>query len=116
MPSKPKLFTYMKFKETFYTEDYVKYCKNTRRSLIAQFRVGILPLHIETGRFRNKQRAQANCPICNTGVEDEYHFVCICEEYSQFREMFYAKVVDDEFDVMSNEERFVYLINNCWKN
>ncbi len=25
----------------------------------------------------------------------------------------YAKVVDLEF--MSNEEKFVYLINNCWK-
>ncbi len=27
----------------------------------------------------------------------------------------YAKVVNVEFNVMSNEEKFVYLINNCWK-
>ncbi len=51
----------------------------------------------------------------NTGVEDEFHFVCICEEYSHFREVLYAKVVNVEFNVMSNEEKFVYLINNCWK-
>ncbi len=49
----------------------------------------------------------------NTCVEDEYHFVCICETYSHFREILYAKVVNVEFNVMSNEERFVYLINNC---
>ncbi len=29
--------------------------------------------------------------------------------------MFYAKVIHVEFNVMSNEETFVYLINNCWK-
>ncbi len=29
--------------------------------------------------------------------------------------MLYAKVVNDEFNVMSNEENFVYVINNCWK-
>ncbi len=54
-------------------------------------------------------------PICNTGEEDEFHFVCICEEYSQFIEILYAKVVNVEFNVMSNEEKLVYLINNCWK-
>ena len=116
LPSKPKLRTYMKFKDNVYTEDYVKYCKNRRRrSLLAQFRLGILPLHIETGRFRKKQPEERICPICNTGIEDEYHFVCICEEYSHFREMLYNKVVNVEFNVMSNEEKFVYLINNCWK-
>ncbi len=64
-------------------EDYVKYCKNRRsRSLIAQFRLGILPLHIETGTFRNKQPEEGICPICNTDVEYKYNIVCICEEYS----------------------------------
>ncbi len=75
----------------------------------------VIPLHIETGRFNNKLPEERTCPISNTGVEDECHFVCICEEYSQFREILYAKVVDIEFKVMSNEEKFVYLINYCWK-
>ncbi len=83
--------------------------------MISQFRLGILPLYIETGRFRNKQPEERTCPICNTGVEDQFHFVCICEEYSHFREILYARVVNVEFNVMSNEEKFVYLINNCWK-
>ncbi len=99
----------MKFKDNVYTEDYVKHCKNRGRSLITQCRLGILQLHIETGRFWNKQPEERIWLICNTGVEDEYHFVCIWEEYFQFREMLYTKVVNVEFNVMPNEERFVYL-------
>ncbi len=54
LPTKPKLRTYVKFKENICTEDYVKHCTSRRkRLLIAQFRIGILPLHIETGRFRD---------------------------------------------------------------
>ncbi len=35
---KPKLCTYMKFKDNIYTEKYVQYCSfNRRRSLLAQF-------------------------------------------------------------------------------
>ncbi len=40
------MYICMKFKDNVYTENYVKYCKNMRRSLIAQFRFGILPLHM----------------------------------------------------------------------
>ncbi len=54
LTSKPKLHTYMKFKDNIYTEKYIQYCSfMKRRSLLAQFRLGILPLHIETGTFRN---------------------------------------------------------------
>ncbi len=54
LTSKPKLYTYMKFKDNIYTEKYGQYCSFwKRRSLLAQFQLGILPLHIESGRFRN---------------------------------------------------------------
>ncbi len=50
---KPKLRTYVLFKENNCTENKVKYCMSRQqRSLIAQLRLGILPIHIETGRFR----------------------------------------------------------------
>ena len=36
------------------TEDYIKLCSSRRkRSLLAQFRMEILPIALETGRFRN---------------------------------------------------------------
>ncbi len=67
----------MKFKDNIYIEKYVKYSSfRKRRSLLAKFRLGILPLNFETGRFRNmKERL---CFICNTNViEDEQHFACV---------------------------------------
>ncbi len=73
--------------------------------MFVQFRLGILPLHNETGRFRNQQPEERIGLIC---AEDEPHFTCICEEYSQFREILYDKVVYVEFNVMSREEQFVF--------
>ncbi len=69
----------MKFKDNIYTEKYVQYCSfRKRRSLLTQFRLGILPLHIETGRFRNMKPEERLCFICNTNViEDEQHFACV---------------------------------------
>ncbi len=49
--------TYVKFKENIETESYIKYCMlRSRRSLLAQLRLGILPLHLEKGRFRSKKK------------------------------------------------------------
>ncbi len=48
-----------------------------QRFLIAQLRLAILPIHIETGRFRGTQLSDRICQLCDTQeVEDEIHFVC----------------------------------------
>ncbi len=48
------------------------------KSLMATFRIGILPLHIETGRFRDYKTDDRACFICNSGeVENEVHFMCV---------------------------------------
>ncbi len=50
---KPNLRTCIKFKDTFITEEYTKHCNSRcKRSLLAQFRIGILPIGTETGRFK----------------------------------------------------------------
>ena len=52
LPKKPKLRTYILFKEKFETEWYVQHSLSRKaRSLLAQFRCGVLPLKIETGRL-----------------------------------------------------------------
>jgi hypothetical protein len=91
--AKPKLRTYNKFKEDIKTENYVKYCiQRRRRSLFAQFRIGILPLHLETGRFRNKKVEERTCLICNSqDVENEEHFVCVCSMYNKLRNELYSR-------------------------
>ena len=48
----PKLRTYCTFKRIFSVEPYVyKVVNRGHRSILAQFRNGILPLKIETGRY-----------------------------------------------------------------
>ncbi len=48
---------YIKFKDDDNVEGYVKYCNTRRkRSLLAQFRKGILPIAIDTGRFKGMLR------------------------------------------------------------
>ncbi len=77
LPNKPKLKTYISFKEQYCTEDYVKLCiPRKERSMLAQIRFGILPLHIETGRFRGTALEERTCQICNSqSIEDEFHFI-----------------------------------------
>ena len=55
VPKKTKLRTYCLFKETMDIENYIKYnLSSSERSAMVPFRFGILPLNIETGRFRNQ--------------------------------------------------------------
>ncbi len=96
----------------------VNNCKDwRRRSLFEQFRLGILPQHTESDMFRNKQ-PEANIEFVLFVIQVQrmkFILYVICEEYSQFREILYAKVVNVEFNVMLNDENFVYLLINYWK-
>ncbi len=62
LDGKPKLRTYILFKDAYSTEDYVKYCfPRYQRSLLAQLRCGVLPLEVEIARFRNKKLEHRLC-------------------------------------------------------
>ena len=66
--NKPKLRTYVQIKDTFEPEPCVlSNISRQRRSLLTQIRLGILPIKIETGRFRSfsvDQRIYVNCVKC----------------------------------------------------
>ena len=52
---KPKLRTYLQFKDTLEVEKYIKFnLTPCERSHMAQLRLGILPLALETGRYSMK--------------------------------------------------------------
>ncbi|XP_050392671.1 uncharacterized protein LOC126811173 isoform X1 [Patella vulgata] len=72
-----KLRTYTKFKDTFSTETYVTtILSKVERSHLAQFRCGILPLRIETGRYTSQKIEDRLCVMCHSGsIEDEWHFL-----------------------------------------
>ncbi len=54
----------------------------SQRSLCAQIRCGILPFHIETGRYRGVAEDDRICEYCVLNeVENEIHFILYCPLY-----------------------------------
>ncbi len=50
-----------------------------RRSLVTKIKCGVLPLIVETGRFKNTPRELRLCQICEENqIETEYHFLFDC--------------------------------------
>ena len=116
--SKPKLRTYTQFKNKYETELYVNRLQNRRkRSLFAQFRLGVLPLRIETGRFRNLPCEQRICQTCDMNkVEDEFHFIMECTIYQDLRNVlfFQAQRLNSEFNDLSDIPKFLFLVS-LWR-
>jgi hypothetical protein len=75
------------FKSVFKTEDYLLIdLKKNDRSLLAQFRCGILPLRIETGRYVGEAVENRLCLLCDEHlVENESHFLISCKYYENLR-------------------------------
>ena len=141
LESKPKLRLYKTFKTTFETEGYLyRHLKRQDRSLLAQFRTGVLPLRIETGRyqlkkdpntesFRKLNVEERTCLICNTGdIENEIHFLCKCSAYEIPRHNLYniiekhfpnfRKMSDEDklsIILKSNDKELVSFICDSWK-
>ena len=116
---KPKLRTYVLLKNVYETEDFVKYCYSRSDTLlISQLRFGILPLHIETGRFRNLKVEEWLCIICNLQkTEDEIHFVCKCEVLKEPRNESY-EIVQRKYTMFVNldiKDKGINLMKNEWK-
>lgn len=116
---KPKLRTYLLFKNELKVESYVKYYMHKRRrSLLAQFRLGILPLRIETGRYSNTPADERICQMCNlNSVEDEYHFVMNCPLYDDLRTNLFHRAQDlcENFNIYDQNTKFEFLFETCHK-
>ena len=63
------------------------------RSIFAQLRLGILPLEIEMGRFRNIPSESRMCHFCKNEIEDKLHFVCVCPAYSNHRNILFNEII-----------------------
>ena len=84
---KPKLRTFVQFKNFFETPNYItKPLSFVQRKYVAKLRLGCLELRLETGRWaRPKQPVEARtCQVCeNQGanIENESHFLFYCQKY-----------------------------------
>ena len=127
---KPKLRTYKLFKTDFNPEKYLFFnLPKHKRSILAQFRLGILPLNIETGRYKNvtddkgqirKQKPEERlCTLCAMGsTEDEFHFLFDCECYSSKRNTLLNKVSlqNRNFSSLSRSSKLEFLMKNSVNN
>ena len=103
-------------KDCYGTDPYVRCVYNNRghRSALAQFRSGILPLGIETGRFLNIPREFRLYIMCDKNeIEDETHFLFQCKMYDELREILYIIVQPrfPKFEPLPNKERFKILMS-----
>ena len=62
--------------------------RRSKRSVLAKLKLGVLQIHMETGRYKNTPRDQRCCIICNINgeVEDEIHFLLKCPQYKNIRD------------------------------
>jgi len=90
LPYKPKLRLYSIVKTCIETENFVTaFIPKYQRSLMAQIRIGILPLAIETGRYTRTDLDNRLCLLCDNGhIEDETHFLCQCPAYRNIRDKY----------------------------
>ena len=106
----PKLRTYVSFKNVYSAEVYLKKVLNrNHRSFLAQFRCGILPLAIETGRFQNIPIEYRLCLFCHDNVlEDENHFLLTCTAYSDLRAFVIEKIliIEPNYVYLSTVSKF----------
>ncbi len=91
---KPKLHTYVTFKDSYEVKPYsLSFINRKHRSYLAQYRCGILPLEIETGRWQNKPEEERISKVCESGeVENEFHFIFSCTLYYNIRATFLQNI------------------------
>ena len=80
--------TYKLFKSTFEYSLYLDKFASKLRIPLTKLRLSSHQLRIETGRYGNNrtEHNQRYCTICNNGdIEDEFHFVCVCDVYVDLR-------------------------------
>ena len=115
--NKPKLRNYRLFKDSIDCELYVRMnLDRSERSYLAQYRMGILPIAVETGRYRSIPLENRKCTLCNMGVvEDEEHYLDTCPVYQDLRENLYTYVVNrfDNFITLSVPDKLKCMFKNC---
>lgn len=112
-----KLRTYRLYKQDIQLESYVKLpLHRDHRRILAMFRCGNLPLHIETGRFARPiiPLKQRTCFHCVNSVEDEVHFFIECPFYDDIRRKLFhrAQLCNRDFATFNSTEKLVFLMNN----
>lgn len=88
------------------------------RKRLAQIRLGVLPIKIETDRYLKvpsdrRYCTQPKCKLDNDNmlyVENEQHFMTQCHQYDDIRLDLYSKIPIPGFFSFSDSDKFIYLL------
>ena len=84
-----KLELYNGFKVYFQSEKYLDVLKIFKyRHIYATFRLSCHDLEIEVGRHRDIDRELRKCPVGCDRIEDEYHFLLVCDNFKEIRNQY----------------------------
>ena len=91
--NRPSLYVYRHLQEDFSFSNYLsKMKKTTSKNTVAKLHLSAHNLFIETGRHKHIVRNQRICSMCTLNeVEEEYHFLLICQAYDKLRHMYFKK-------------------------
>ena len=80
-------------------QKYVNHANRQGLILMSKFKMGILPLAIEIGRYNNTPKDQRLCKFCTKNViEDELHFMTECDLYKTDRRILLEKYKQQVWD------------------
>ena len=85
------------------------------KSHFAQFRCGILPLRVETGRYSGLSVHERTCNICNSNEnEDDIYFLFKCSCYHDLRQSLINKATETKanFLLINDVEKLRYVVEN----
>ena len=73
------------FKTTFSFETYLIELSRKDATSLCKFRTGSNKIPIITGKFNNIDRDKRICPLCNSDIGDEFHYIFICTFFETSR-------------------------------
>jgi hypothetical protein len=118
--SNKKLSTYKHIKNEYCRESYLACITDPYiRKEVTCLRISSHGLRIETGRYKNIDRENRICLICDTGViEDELHFMMDCSKYRELRNKYLYPILLKLSNIYNyNEwEMFVNILSSTDKN
>lgn len=103
-----KLSLYCQIKNNYDFEYYLDILKlNKFRNAYASLRLSCHDLEIERGRYAGQTRESRVCKLCKKLVEDEYHFVLICQTYNEIR----ISYIPQKYYRNPNVHKFIMLMS-----
>ena len=80
---------YRHFKSSVYLETYFVDITNKHlRDLYIRFRIGASEIQTHKHRYTSDSRHSLQCPLCNSRLEDEMHFLFFCKKLEALRHRF----------------------------